>query len=204
MTVKLQEEFHIPLISLANLISATELEETPLAEQICAYLAKGEKIPPSISAAILHDYLTQPDCRHGVILEENPFSIEEMQALKESLAGSFFLIPISIETSEEWLIQRFEHRWVCRNCGRVYDLSPPKKATACTICNGPLQRRLDDSPETIKSRHESYQTQATPVLDFLREQQLLAEIPGERNYDEIYKDVIKTIEGKLGHSLSDG
>ena len=200
IAVRLRQDFSFPDISLASLISNNILEETSFGQKAREYLLKGEDFPTDLSLSILYERLSHPDCLRGALFEDFPQSVEYFQLMKEHLSPFFDFIAISINASDDWLVERAEHRLVCRTCGKVYvePSSPAKRKGYCDICLEPLQRRLDDSSEIIKARVQNYRTQIAPMLAYLKKERILFEISGERKFEDIYHDIINVIEAHTG------
>ncbi|MFQ5541887.1 MAG: adenylate kinase family protein, partial [Candidatus Binatia bacterium] len=95
------------------------------------------------------------------------------------------------------IIRRIAGRRTCRECGKLYHLvfDPPSKEGICDRCHGDLYQRKDDEEKTIAARHDVYQTQTAPLVNYYRERGLLREIDGLANVEEIKGRVIQ----ELGH-----
>jgi len=197
--VRLQQEFSFPTISIAVLLTNQLLEETSLGKKARDFEQTGGVFPEELCLSIVNDRLLRPDCLQGVLLEEFPNTVDQTKALYDQLKSNFTFLAIVIDIPDEWFIKRVENRLVCRMCGRVYDkLSPPSQKGMCDICSGPLEQRLEDSAEFIRSRLETYKTKISPVLDFYREKQLLITISGERKLEELYQEMVSIIESRTG------
>jgi len=199
LTVRTRQEFSFPTISLASLLTGLFLEETPLTKKARECERTGSNFPEEIYLSLLNERLKQPDCAQGVLFEDFPNTVEQAESLHTQLGKEFNFLAIVINTPDEWLIQRVEQRLVCRMCGKVYDESfPPNHKGLCDICSGPLEQRLDDSPDLIRSRLEAYKTKVSPLLDFYKEKQTLITISGEQNLEDVYQEIISSVESQTG------
>ncbi len=198
MAVRLRRDFAFPTISLATILANHVLEEPSPGSGEREYFNNGSDFPTELLPKILCQRLLQSDCHSGAFLEEVSLTTEQVRDIQKQLSPHFQFLVINIEASDEWLVQRVERRLVCYNCGYVYGDSESnrKSKTCCDICSSPLQRRQGDTPEVIKTRLGSYRSQLSPLLDLYREQGVLIQVPGDRNFDEIYKDILKIIEDK--------
>ncbi len=203
-TVRLWKDFAFPIISLATLLTNHVLDGTVLGSKGQDYCINGGDLPQELLPAILCDRLLHPDCEKGALLEDMPLTASQVLDIKKQLSSRFRFLIVNIDTSDEYLIQRVERRLVCYTCGYVYDDSESnrKQKTYCDICSSPLQRRQGDSPEVIKSRLEAYRNQVSPLLKIYKEKGELLQIPGDRKVEEIYKDIIQTIEHVTGLAAS--
>jgi adenylate kinase len=200
MAIHLRRDFAFPTISSATLLTTHVLEGAPLGTKGLEYLTNGGELPQELLPAILCDRFLQPDCIRGAFLEDMSLNVSQILDMKNQLAKRFQFLIVNIDSSDEFLIQHVERRFVCYNCGYVYDDTDPtrKLRTQCDVCSSPLHRRQGDNPEVIKSRLEAYRNQVSPLLNVYREQGILMQIPGNRNYDDVYKDIVQTIEHVTG------
>jgi adenylate kinase len=127
-------------------------------------------------------------------------NVSQILDIEKQLSSRFQFLVVNIDASDEFLIQRVEGRLVCYSCGYVYDTSDltKKTKTKCDICSSPLQRRQQDTPEVMKAKLEAYRSQMSPLLALYKEQGILMQIPGDRKFDEVYTDVLLTIEHITG------
>ena len=201
MSVKLRKQFSFPDISLASLLANHVAEETSLGKKAKNYFSHGGELPPELSLEILSERISQPDCAKGFLLEEFPLTPLEAQALYDKFSSHVSFLVITVDVSDDWLIERFQHRSVCRTCGRVYDdetFSCPKHKGQCDICSGTLHQRTEDSPEVIKSRIASYRTVMSPIFDYYRQKNVLVHVSGDRDFEETYQEIVRTIEQRTG------
>lgn len=200
IAVRLRRDFSFPAISLTTLLANHVLEGTALGTKCLDYFINGGEMPKELVPALLYDRLLEPDCSRGVLLEDLALPNPQVLELEKRLDSKFHLLIINIAASDEWLIQRAQHRLVCYKCGYVYDEKEmgKKQKTTCDICGSPLQQRQEDSPEVIKARLAAYHAQLTPLFDLFKKDKHFVQIPGDRRFEETYQDVLHTIEQKTG------
>jgi adenylate kinase len=100
------------------------------------------------------------------------------------------------------LLRRLGGRYICSNCQAPNTIQDSDKGETarCANCGGELYQREDDRPEAVKRRIEVYQKETMPVLDFYRERDLLADVPGVGDI----RGVNQLILGALGQELAPG
>ena len=78
----------------------------------------------------------------------------------------------------ELLIQRLTARLTCRKCKASFNkiFAKPAKEGVCDHCGGELFQRSDDSLETAQNRLKVYDEQTAPLIDYYRNNGLLAAI----------------------------
>ena len=162
----LSEKLGIPTISTGNILRAAIKNKTPIGLQAEAYMKAGKLVPDDVIIGIIHDRVAEDDCKNGYILDGVPRTIAQAEALEQ--AGIVFDEVVSIEISDEEIMERMGNRRVCEHCSASYHLVavPPKQESICDKCGGTLIRRHDDEPETVKHRLEVYHRETEPLKAF--------------------------------------
>jgi adenylate kinase len=96
---------------------------------------------------------------------------------------------------EDELIRRLKGRYICRDCQAPHAGECPDATgdTRCSHCGGELYQRPDDSEEGVRTRLEVYRTETVPVLEFYREQELLANINGLGSVESVSQRLLETL-----------
>ena len=172
-------ELNIPTISTGNILRAAIKNGTPVGMQAEAYMKAGKLVPDEVIIDIIHDRVAEADCAKGYILDGVPRTIAQAEALEK--AGIVFDDVISIEISDETIMERMTGRRVCEHCGTSYHLVavPPKIPGVCDKCGGKLVQRHDDEPETVKHRLEVYHKETEPLKDFYAKRGLLKSVENQ-------------------------
>ena len=162
----LSEKLGIPTISTGNILRAAIKNKTPIGLQAEAYMKAGKLVPDDVIIGIIHDRVAEDDCKNGYILDGVPRTIAQAEALEQ--AGIVFDEVVSIEISDEEIMERMGNRRVCEHCSASYHLVAvlPKQEGICDKCGGTLIRRHDDEPETVKHRLEVYHQETEPLKAF--------------------------------------
>ena len=140
------KELGIPTISTGNILRAAIKEGSPLGKLADFYIKDGHLVPDEIVIDIVGQRVEEDDCRDGYILDGMPRTIAQAEAL-ESAGGIHFDAVISIEISDEEILERMSGRRVCEQCGASYHLVtvPPKTPGVCDKCGGNVVQRKDDA-----------------------------------------------------------
>jgi adenylate kinase len=144
-----------------------------------SFMDEGKLVPDEVIIGIITERVAEADCAKGYILDGVPRTIAQAEALEQ--AGINFDAVISIEISDETIIERMTGRRVCEQCGATYHLVavPPKTAGVCDKCGGKLIQRHDDEPETVKARLQVYHKETEPLKDFYKERGLLKSVENQ-------------------------
>lgn len=185
--------YDIPHISTGDMFREAIKNKTPLGELASSYISKGLLVPDSVTIGLVKERLAKDDCKDGYLLDGFPRTINQAEALKEiglELARPVKYV-INIEVPEEVLVERITGRRVCKNCGAPYHIKnmPSKVEGVCDLCGGELMQRKDDNEETLKSRLNEYHENTMPLINYYSKENILHEVSGVKNLDELLKDL---------------
>ena len=187
------KELNIPTISTGNILRAAIKNGTPVGMQAEAYMKAGKLVPDDVIIDIIHERVAEADCAGGYILDGVPRTIAQAEALEK--AGIVFDDVISIEISDETIMERMTGRRVCEHCGTSYHLVavPPKTSGVCDKCGGKLIQRHDDEPETVKHRLEVYHKETEPLKDFYAKRGLLKSVENQPTVAETSQAILHAL-----------
>ena len=189
----LKNKLGIPTISTGNILRAAVKNGTPVGLQAKEYIDHGKLVPDDVIIGIINERLQEADCANGYILDGVPRTIAQAEALENS--GIVFDDVISIEISDEVIMDRMNGRRVCEHCGASYHLVavPPKTAGVCDKCGGNLIQRHDDKPETVKARLEIYHKETEPLKDFYAKRGLLRSVENQPTVAETSQAILRAL-----------
>ena len=175
----LSAKLGIPTISTGNILRAAVKAGTPIGLQAKSYMDAGKLVPDEVIIGIITERLAEADCANGYILDGVPRTIAQAEAMEK--AGITFDAVVSIEISDETIMERMSGRRVCESCGASYHVVavPPKQEGVCDNCGGALVQRKDDAPETVKARLEVYHRETEPLKDFYAQRGLLKSVENQ-------------------------
>ncbi len=190
---RLCQELNIPTISTGNILRAAIKHGTPTGLKAEAFMKAGKLVPDEVIIGIINERLAEEDCRDGFILDGVPRTIAQAEALEK--AGITFDDVISIEISDETIMERMSGRRVCEHCGASYHLVavPPKTPGICDKCGGNLIQRHDDEPETVKARLEVYHKETEPLKDFYAHRGLLKSVENQPSVEETSQAILHAL-----------
>lgn len=181
------ETLKIPTISTGAMIRAAIKDGTELGKKAEAIISTGALLSDEIVVGIVKERLTQPDCRNGFILDGFPRTIPQAEAL-DALGVKIDCV-LSLEVSDETIVERMSGRRSCPGCGATYHVvyNPTKDGTHCDVCGAELTQRSDDKPETVKNRLQVYHEQTEPLKEYYRNKQILKSVKGQSSIEETTK-----------------
>ncbi|MCI5753366.1 MAG: adenylate kinase [Clostridiales bacterium] len=162
----LSKKLQIPAISTGNILRAAMKNGTPVGLQAKAYVESGKLVPDDVIIGIIEERLAEPDCANGYILDGVPRTIAQAEALEAR--GIAIDAALSLEISDDVIIERMSGRRTCKDCSATFHVvsNPPKTEGKCDFCGGELTIRKDDAPETVKARLATYHEQTEPLKAF--------------------------------------
>ena len=190
----LARELSIPTISTGNILRAAVASGSELGKQAKACMESGALVSDEIIIGVIRDRLAEPDCANGYILDGVPRTIAQAEALEKS--GIRFDRVVSMEISDETIMERMSGRRVCPKCGASYHIAavPPKKAGVCDECGSELITRKDDAPETVQARLAVYHKETEPLKDFYRSRGVLCPVEDHGSVEATSAAILKLLK----------
>lgn len=160
------KKLNVPTISTGNILRAAMKNGTPVGLQAKVYVESGKLVPDEVVIGIVQERLAEPDCANGYILDGMPRTIPQAEALEK--CGIHIDCALSIEISDDTIIERMTGRRTCAECSATFHVvsNPPKEEGKCDFCGGALTIRKDDKPETVRDRLAVYHTETEPLKEF--------------------------------------
>ena len=187
------KELDIPTISTGNILRAAIKNGTPTGMKAKSFMDAGKLVPDDVIIGIITERVAEEDCKNGYILDGVPRTIAQAEALEK--AGIVFDDVVSIEISDEVIMERMSGRRVCEHCGASYHLVavPPKREGICDKCGGKLVQRKDDAPETVKARLEVYHKETEPLKAFYAQRGLLKSVENQATVAETSQVILRAL-----------
>ena len=184
----------IPTISTGNILRAAMKEGTEVGLKAKSYVESGKLVPDDVIIDIIKERLSQPDCVNGYILDGVPRTIAQAETMEKM--GVVIDCALSIEVSDQVIIDRMSGRRTCKNCSATFHVvtNIPKVEGVCDFCGGELTIRADDAPETVKARLDTFHKETEPLKDFYAQRGKLKMVDNQPTI-EATTDVIKAALG---------
>lgn len=180
--------FDLVHISVGDIFRWHVHSRTKLGTRVQRYMNEGRLIPDEMVSDVVKWRLEIHDWRHGFVLDGFP---------RNAAQASFFLenydidAVIAIELDEPTAIARMQSRRLCSSCGLDYNLIQlrPRVPDVCDNCGGRLVTRADDTPEAIRTRLREYREKTQPILDLLKEKELIVRVDGTPSPDVVQAEM---------------
>lgn len=192
-------EFAIAKISTGDLLRTGVARKTPLGLEAQQYMTRGELVPDNVVVGLVEEKIGSPDCEKGFILDGFPRTIFQADALSAILQKQEVALDrvMYFVISHEDVVRRLSGRRSCSACSAVYHIEyvPPKQEGRCDECGAALVQRSDDKRETVESRLTVYEEQTSPLIDYYKEKNMLAELDGTGSVDEVHGRLLEVLSG---------
>lgn len=195
----LSERFNLPHISTGAIFRREIAEHTALGREAESYIQAGELVPDDLVNRMLKARLEEADCKDGFLLDGYPRNLQQAEVLDGIMdqCNEEIQTALLIEAPEELIIDRLSRRHVCADCGATYNIEHAKVVAddiRCTVCEGRLIRRVDDSEEKIQNRLNIYYGLAEPLIAYYETRGKLARF---ENADGELEETIQNISEYL-------
>jgi adenylate kinase len=173
----LARDFDLVHISVGDIFRWHVQNRTKLGTKVQRYMNEGRFVPDEMVSDVVKARLEIHDWRFGFVLDGFPRNAPQTDFFLENYDIDAV---IAIELPEEAAIARMQSRRLCAGCGLDYNLIQlrPKVPDVCDNCGGRLLTRPDDTPEAIRARLRDYRDKTAPVLEILREKEVIVTVDG--------------------------
>lgn len=189
----LTSKLNIPSISTGNILRAAVKNGTPVGLKAKEYMDAGQLVPDEVIIGVISERLQDADCANGFILDGVPRTIPQAEALET--AGIAFDSVVSLEISDDEIVERMGGRRVCTVCSAPFHVKgrPPKQEGICDLCGGTLELRADDKPEVVEKRLRVYHEETAPLKAFYEARNLLKEVPNQANIEATTEAILTAL-----------
>ena len=191
---KIVENFKVAHISTGDMFRAAMANQTEMGLLAKSYIDKGELVPDNVTNGIVKERLAQADIKEsGFLLDGFPRTIDQAHALDEILEDLGIKLDgvINIEVDPNSLLERLSGRIIHRETGETFHkvFNPPMDYK-----EEDYYQREDDKPETVKRRLDVNIAQGEPILAHYRQMNLVHDIQGNQDINDVFTDIKKVLE----------
>ena len=187
------KKLNIPTISTGNILRAAMKNGTPVGLKAKEYVESGKLVPDEVVIGIVQERLAESDCANGYILDGMPRTIPQAEALEK--CGIDIDCALSIEVSDDTIVERMSGRRTCADCSATFHVvsNPPKVEGKCDFCGGELTIRKDDKPETVKARLATYHAETEPLKEFYAQRGKLKSVDNQPTIEATTAEIVKAL-----------
>ncbi|MCL1819231.1 MAG: adenylate kinase [Oscillospiraceae bacterium] len=187
----LKEQLGVPAISTGAILRSEIAAGTDIGLKADGYISRGELVPDDVIIDIVERRFLQPDCQKGFILDGFPRTTAQAEALDAKGVKIDAVVVLNLD--DEVIVKRMSGRRICKKCDASFHVekNPPKAEGICDFCGGALYTRVDDAPETVRNRLDTYHKNTEPLLDYYKN--LLRNVESYGNIDDVLKSILAAL-----------
>ena len=187
------QKLGIPTISTGAIIREALANGSEMGLKAKEFIEKGALVPDDVVIGIINERLAKSDCGNGYILDGFPRTVPQAEALDRM--GVELDAVVSLEVSDETIVERMSGRRVCASCGASYHVkhNPSKDGVSCDKCGTGLTVRRDDAPEVVLSRLDVYHSTTEPLKAYYLEKGKLKIVEGADRVEETTKRTLDAL-----------
>jgi adenylate kinase len=169
---RITDRLQVPAISTGDIFRANVSEGTELGREAKRYMDAGEYVPDEVTNSMVRNRLAEADAERGFLLDGYPRTVAQVEELDGMLADSGRELDavVVLTVARDELVERLLHR-------------------------AQVEGRTDDTAEVVRRRQEVYEEQTAPLIDVYRRRELLVEVDGMGEVDEVTGRIFKALDG---------
>ena len=192
--------FNLHKVSTGDLLRDEIKNKTDLGKKIKSIVDKGLFVPDSVINNLIINHLSHKKSYNRLIFDGYPRNLNQTKNLDSLIKKHDQKISyvFSLNVDKELLIKRILGRQTCSNCGSIFnEYFRPSTNKNHTCGTKFLVKRSEDNEKTILYRFQAYLDKTLPILDFYKKLNLLHQINGKDEINQIFKeikDIIASLE----------
>lgn len=190
---RLVAQYNLAYISTGDMLREQISKKTELGLAVKHVIASGGLVPDDLIVEIVKTRIQEDDCKNGFILDGFPRTQVQAEELDEIVGKIDRAIYINVP--DDVMLDRLTVRQSCPKCGSSYNKvsNPTKVKGICDVCGTELKQRKDDNYESGVSRIKTFHDSSEPVVEYYKNKNLLFEVDGLGNIDDITKLIVSNL-----------
>ncbi len=166
----LAERLQLPKITTGDILRAAVKDGTTLGKDAKKFMDQGQLVPDALILELIKGELTKPEAKNGAIFDGFPRTAAQAELVDKVLGaeGNRLNHILLLDVPEEEMVRRMVGR-------------------------AAVERRSDDTPETIKTRLEVYQRDTAPLVAHYAQRGIMRRVPGTGSIEEIAEEIKRII-----------
>ena len=196
----LVKNFNLHKVSTGDLLREEINKNTNLGNKIKSKIDMGLLVSDDIINNLIENILKDKTFFNRLIFDGYPRNLNQAKILDKLLKkyNQKISCVLSLNVGKKSIIKRIIGRQICSNCGLIFNEYFKLATKQNHACDSRfLNKRSDDNEKTILNRFETYLNKTLPILDFYKGQNLLHQINGMAQIDQIFveiRDIIASLE----------
>ena len=189
---KIVKKFNLYKVSTGDLLREEIKDNTNFGNKIKSIIDKGLLVSDNIINDLIIKVLSDKKLYNRLIFDGYPRNLEQVKNLDSCIKRYKQKIScvLSLNVERQFIFKRIVGRQTCSNCGLIFNEYFKPSSNKNHSCDPKfINKRSDDNEETIIKRYETYIKETLPITSFYKDQNLLRNINGMIEIDEIYEKI---------------
>jgi len=186
------KNFNLHKVSTGDLLRNEIKSNTKLSNKIKSIIENGSLVSDDIINSLIVKILSDKKFYNRLIFDGYPRNLNQARNLNLLLKqfNQKISCVLCLNVDKKSVTKRILGRQICSNCGLIFNKYFKLAANKNHTCDPKfLSKRSDDNEKTIINRFETYIDKTLPILDFYKEQNLLYQINGMAEIDQIFVEI---------------
>ena len=165
---------------------------TKLGDKINLIIKNGALVSDDIINDLIVNILSDNKFYNRLIFDGYPRNLYQAKTLDILLKkyNQKISCVLCLNVDKHLIVKRILGRQICTNCELIFNEYYHPSTIKNHNCDPKfLDKRSDDNEKTIIYRYETYLEKTLPILDFYKEQNMLHQINGMADIDQIFKEI---------------
>ncbi len=184
--------FNLHKISTGDLLRDEIKKNTDLGKTIKSIVDKGSLVPDDIINNLIINVLSDKKFYNRLVFDGYPRNLNQAKNLNFLMKEHNQKIScvFSLNVNKKLLTKRILGRKICTKCGLIFNEYFRPSINKNHTCEAKfLVKRSDDNEKTILYRFQTYLDKTLSILDYYKKLNLLHEIDGKSEIDQIFKEI---------------
>ena len=193
---KIVNEFDFHKVSTGDLLREQISNNTEIGIKIKEIIDKGQFVSDEIIDNLIKKILSNKKYFNRLVFDGYPRNLNQAKTLEYLVKKNNQKITcvLSLNVERDLIVKRVLGRQSCNKCGQIFnEYFRPSSKENHQCGDSFLVKRPDDNEETILKRFETYQDKTLPILNFYKNLNLLHEVNGKVEIDQIFKEIREII-----------
>jgi adenylate kinase len=175
----LAAELGAEYVEAGMLLRKVAKEDTDFGKHIKKLIEAGSLVSDEELLQVINSRLRSLDPNVAVIFDGMPRKMKQAEILLEFLRehGRKKIATLYVTMPRPLTIQRLQSRLICIRCEHP-EIANGEPDQRCSVCEGQLMHRTDDTAEAIHHRLDNYEKETLPVVDYLKSETKFFHIDG--------------------------
>ena len=186
------KNFNLHKISTGDLLREEINKKTLLGEKIKSKIDKGFLVSDDLIENLIDQVLSNKKFFNKLVFDGYPRNLNQASNLdillkkyKQKISCVFCL-----QVDKDIVVKRILGRQTCTKCGLIFNQyykPSTKKNHSCE--NKFLEKRSDDNEKIVLNRFQTYLEKTLPIINYYKKLNLVHEINGKAEINDIYKEI---------------